>query len=86
MFMFYLNTVKDVEFGNKKKDRPVYKERKATYHCNIKHEKMADKMVDKNSKINDQKHLTELIRKVFKEELSSLNKKKTSQTLLEETS
>ena len=39
-------------------------------------------MAGKNSKINDKKRLTELIKKVFKEEFAQ--QEKTSQTLLVE--
>ena len=39
-----------------------------------------DKMADKNTKINDEKRLIELIREVFKEEFTQ--QEKASQTLL----
>ena len=41
-------------------------------------EKIFDEMADKNSKINDYKRLTELIRKVFKEQFVQQQQKKTS--------
>ena len=42
-------------------------------------------MVEKNSKLNDEKRLTELIKNIFKEEFAQ-QEKKTSQTLLVEIS
>ena len=42
-------------------------------------------MADKNNKINDEKHLKELLRKAFKKEFAQ-QRKKIYQTLLVETS
>ena len=44
MAKFYLNIVKNVEFGNKKNDRSEYEEWKAT-HQYINHEKSSGSMV-----------------------------------------
>ena len=44
MFMFYLNIVRDVESGKRKKDRHEYAEWKATHQSNINHEHSSGSM------------------------------------------